>query len=182
LGAAVDAILDGGPADIGVESTVLDVEAWRILRPGGVSQETIEARTACPCSPLTAHRSPLTPPELPSPGLLKSHYAPRKELRLYTAEAASRLSFSADSAYLFFDRTLFRAFAEHNGLAAGYPANIFILSEEGSLAEAAARLFDTLHRIDASPAVRIHAALVPQAGLGAAINDRLSRAAARQPV
>jgi L-threonylcarbamoyladenylate synthase len=179
LGTAVDAILDGGPADIGVESTVLDVEAWRILRPGGVSRETIEALAACP-PPLTAHRSLLTAHSpLPSPGLFKSHYAPRKELRLYTAEAMRCLSFSAADAYLFFDRPSFKAFAEHNGLGAAVPANIFILSEDGSFAETAAGLFDTLHRIDASPAVRIHAALVPQAGLGAAINDRLSRAAAR---
>jgi L-threonylcarbamoyladenylate synthase len=208
LGAAVDAILDGGPSDIGVESTVLDVEAWSILRPGGVSRETIEARVACPslayghekgvlyvrasppgaASPALSPSAPtphpsLTAHSLPSPGLLKSHYAPRKELRLYTAEAASRLSFSADSAYLFFDRPLFKTFAEHNGLstAGSDHANIFILSEEGSLAEAAARLFDTLHRIDASPAVRIHAARVPEAGLGAAINDRLLRAAGSLP-
>jgi L-threonylcarbamoyladenylate synthase len=176
LGAAVDAILDGGPTDIGVESTVLDVEAWRILRPGGVSQETI-ARVLPAPRPGTL--APAAHSPLPSPGIFKSHYAPRKRLRLHTAEAMRRLAFSAADAYLFFDRPSFEAFAEHNGLAGAGSANIFILSERGSLAEAAASLFDTLHRIDASPAVRIHAALVPERGLGAAINDRLSRAGSR---
>ncbi|MDR1256359.1 MAG: threonylcarbamoyl-AMP synthase [Spirochaetaceae bacterium] len=179
LGGAVDAILDGGPADIGVESTVLDVEARRILRPGGVSREAIEVLTGPLADPQTAFDSGTDGAAAPSPGLLKNHYAPRKELHLHTAEAMRRLSFSAGSAYLFFDRPSFKAFAEHNGLSRAVRANIFILSERGSLNEAAARLFDTLHRIDASPAVSIHAALVPEAGIGAAINDRLSRASTR---
>jgi L-threonylcarbamoyladenylate synthase len=161
-----------------VESTVLDVEARRILRPGGVSREALEALIG----PLETASDVTYGGATPSPGLLKSHYAPRKELSIHRAEAMRRLSFFADSAYIFFDRPLFKAFAEHNSLSSDRNyANIFVLSEHGSLNEAAASLFDTLHLIDASPAVRIHAARVSEAGLGAAINDRLLRAASGKP-
>ncbi|MDR2344015.1 MAG: threonylcarbamoyl-AMP synthase [Spirochaetaceae bacterium] len=174
LDGAVDLVLDGGPSDIGVESTVLDISgaAPRILRPGGVPRETIEAFTG----PVAAGGDG----EISSPGQLRSHYAPSKALYLHTAVEIRRLPFSADAAYLFFDRPSFEAFAENNKLSAGFRepgcGYFFVLSDTGNLVEAAARLFDLLHKIDALPAEPIHAERAPATGLGVAINDRLSRA------
>lgn len=92
-----------------------------------------------------------------APGQLASHYAPSKPLQL-NATAAEAGEFLI-------------GFGNING-----DAN---LSRSGDLVEAAARLFDLLHKADASPSSRIAAAAVPDEALGAAINDRLRRAAHR---
>ena len=94
--------------------------------------------------------------QVEAPGQLASHYAPSKLLRLNAAEAGS-------------DEFLI-GFGPISGDAS--------LSESANLVEAAARLFDLLHRADESPKPRIAVAPVPDEGLGAAINDRLRRAAA----
>jgi L-threonylcarbamoyladenylate synthase len=91
-----------------------------------------------------------------APGQLASHYAPSKPVRLDAAD-------SAPDEYLI-------GFADVAGDSS--------LSQTGDLEEAATRLFDLLHRADASEKARIAVAPVPDAGLGAAINDRLRRAAA----
>jgi L-threonylcarbamoyladenylate synthase len=91
-----------------------------------------------------------------APGQLASHYAPAKPLRLDALEAA-------DGEFLI-------GFGEVSGQVS--------LSHSGDLVEAASRLFDLLHLADASDKPRIAVAPVPGAGLGAAINDRLRRAAA----
>ena len=98
-------------------------------------------------------------PAIEAPGQLASHYAPSKPLRLNATSAEAG------------------EFLIGFGPVAG-DAN---LSPSGNLAEAASRLFDLLHLADASPAPRIAVARVPEEGLGAAINDRLSRAAADRP-
>ncbi|MDR2176957.1 MAG: threonylcarbamoyl-AMP synthase [Treponema sp.] len=176
LGNSVDLILDGGPANIGVESTVLDIcgQAPRILRPGGTPRNTIEALTG-PLAPDT----PGSGGKISSPGQLKSHYAPSKALYTHTGAEMRSLHFSPDAAYLFFNQASFDAFAGNNSLPPEAQNSMcFILSPSGSLNEAAARLFDILHTIDALPAGLIHAERPPADGLGAAINDRLSRASA----
>ena len=94
--------------------------------------------------------------QVEAPGQLASHYAPSKLLRLNAAEAGP-------------DEFLI-GFGPISGDAS--------LSESANLVEAAARLFDLLHRADESPKPRIAVAPVPDEGLGAAINDRLRRAAA----
>ncbi|MDR0383240.1 MAG: threonylcarbamoyl-AMP synthase, partial [Spirochaetaceae bacterium] len=141
LGGAVDIILDGGPADIGVESTVLDISGAtpRVLRPGGVPRETIETLVG-PLAAAGGKRE--TNGTAPSPGLQKSHYATRKKLFLYAADSMRRLSFFVADAYLFFDKQSFKAFAERNGLCGADCERVFTLSEEGDANEAAARLFD----------------------------------------
>lgn len=93
---------------------------------------------------------------LVAPGQMSSHYAPSKPIRL---EATERRA----GEYL---------------IGFGPIAGDASLSERGDLVEAAARLFDLLHQADASPALAIAVAPVPPEGLGLAINDRLSRAAA----
>ncbi|MDR3356812.1 MAG: threonylcarbamoyl-AMP synthase [Spirochaetaceae bacterium] len=179
LGDAVDLVLDGGPTDIGMESTVLDIcgDVPRILRPGGTPQNMIETLTG----PLAAE-SPGGGGKISSPGQLTSHYAPSKDLYLHTEAEMRRLAFPEDNAaYMFFNQASFEAFAVNNNIPLGHTdryKRFFILSPSGSLAEAAARLFDTLHTMDALSAGPIHAERPPDTGLGEAINDRLSRAAA----
>lgn len=98
-----------------------------------------------------------TPGErIEAPGQLASHYAPAKPLRLDATDAGPQ------------------EFLIGFGAVAGDAS----LSPSGDLAEAAARLFELLHAADASPTARIAVAPVPDGGLGAAINDRLRRAAA----
>ncbi len=155
-GAMAAAALDGGPCAVGVESTVLAVfpEApLRILRPGGVTREALEARLG-----------PLGAPEsgdgARSPGRLALHYAPRAPLRLNAAaplEGEAFLAFGAQP-----DGPL-----------------VFNLSPSGDLGEAAQRLFACLRDADAAGPSAIAVARVPGRGLGEAINDRLERAAGR---
>ena len=160
LGGRVAAVLDGGACPVGVESTVLDLTGARaaLLRPGGVPAEAIEAVLG----PLDRAGAPGE--ALRGPGMLASHYAPALPLRLGAATA------EADEALLGF-----------GPMPAG-AALAWNLSEAGDLAEAASRLFAGLRRLDAEGArlgLRGIAAMpVPEAGLGAAINDRLARAAA----
>jgi len=158
LGAAVDIILDGGPCRIGVESTVVDLTGSpaRLLRPGGVTAEALEAESApSPRSKATATAAPK------SPGQLESHYAPRLPLRTGATTVA------ADEALL--------AFGPDPLAGAALTRN---LSPAGDPTEAAANLFAMLHELDRPDLAAIAVMPVPERGLGRAINDRLRRAAA----
>jgi L-threonylcarbamoyladenylate synthase len=169
---------------VGLESTVLDLcsDEITVLRPGGISREEIEAVL---CINVMIHQSAETANEqqLHSPGMMKSHYAPTIPLYLYTGDEITKLPFVKNEACLFFTGKSRDAWAERNGLAAREIAgNVLTLSESGSALEAAASLFDCLHRLDrnAGRASCIRAEILPEEGLGAAVNDRLSRAAARR--
>jgi L-threonylcarbamoyladenylate synthase len=156
------AVLDGGPCMVGVESTVLDLSTpvATLLRPGGLSREELEAEIG-PVAVAGAHGGEAA---RPSPGMLLSHYAPGLPVRL------GARSVRADEALLAFGPPLPGAGA------------VWQLSEGGDVVEAASRLFAGLRWLDAEGArlglVDIAAMAVPMAGLGAAINDRLERAAA----
>ena len=166
LSGRIAAVLDGGPCAVGVESTVLDLSSGgaALLRPGGVPVEAIEAAIGRVGRPVPL-RAAEAARHLRSPGMLVSHYAPSLPVRLEVAEVAS------DEALL--------AFGPHPVPGAGAMWN---LSPAGDTAEAAARLFAGLRWLDAEGRrlrlSRIAAMPVPEAGLGAAINDRLARAAA----
>ncbi|MES2712050.1 MAG: L-threonylcarbamoyladenylate synthase [Pseudomonadota bacterium] len=157
----IAAVIDGGACAVGVESTVLDLTGGAVLlRHGGVPVEAIEAVIG-PVGrplPLSAGEASRT---LRSPGMMLSHYAPGLPVRLDATQVA----------------------ADEGLLAFGSPLpgtrSVFQLSATGDLREAAARLFAGLRALDAVPGLRGIAAMpVPQDGLGAAINDRLIRAAA----
>ncbi len=160
LGDRVDMVLDGGPCPVGVESTILriDGDSVFLLRPGGVSRNDLKAFLGAP----VPDAAPAARPQ--SPGMLKSHYAPRAPLRL-NAETQRR-------------REAFLGFGDLAG-AGPYALN---LSVSGDLTEAAANLFRHLHALDEMAAIQgisaIAVAPVPMEGLGEAINDRLRRAAA----
>lgn len=148
-------VLDGGACKVGLESTVIDVRGTApvLLRPGAITEEDITA--VCGIPPLHAQHAPK---ELHSPGMLASHYAPDRPVRL-NADSAN-----AGEAFL--------AFGPHG-------AGDLNLSPEGDLVEAAANLFAYLRRLDAEPYTGIAIAPIPDLGLGLAINDRLKRAAVR---
>ena len=145
-------ILDGGPCKIGVESTVIGFDGDKplLLRKGGLARENIEAITGPLAVPDAA--SPKA-----SPGMLKSHYAPRARLRLQA------VSPEQGEAFL--------------GFSTSKNADLN-LSPDGNLLEAAANLFAFLRQLDASGVSGIAVAPIPDEGLGEAINDRLQRAAA----
>jgi L-threonylcarbamoyladenylate synthase len=160
LGDRVKLILDGGPCEVGLESTVLDLTTTppTLLRPGGATREAIEAMIgpvalsdAVP-SGTTAHKSP---------GQLASHYAPALPVRLNATTVAS------DEGLL--------AFGPRPPAGARQTLN---LSPDGDLTEAAANLFAHLRALDQPGNARIAVMPIPQTGLGLAINDRLRRAAA----
>ena len=151
LGEAAPLILDGGDCAAGIESTIVALRnsgAWEILRPGPVTGAQLASVLGT--APLAGKGG-----SIEAPGQLASHYAPGKPVRLGVVEAA------ADEFLIGF----------------GPVAGDVSLSPAGDLAEAAARLYDCLHRGAASARPRIAVAPVPEGGIGAAINDRLRRAA-----
>jgi len=152
----IAAILDAGACGVGVESTIVGLTgAPTLLRPGGLPVEAIEAALGAPLA------RPGAGGAITAPGQLASHYAPSAAMRL-NADAPA-----PGEVLLGF------------GGAADARLN---LSVAGDLVEAAANLFDYLHRLDASGARAIAVSPIPDTGLGRAINDRLHRAAApRQP-
>lgn len=154
LGGRIAAVLDAGPCEVGLESTIVgfgDGNAL-LLRPGGLPAEDIEA---CLGRPLASREAA---DRISAPGQLESHYAPDAPLRLDApAPAAGEL-------YLAFGQ------GTEGGLS---------LSLHGDLVEASANLFAMLRRLDAQAQGRtIAVAPIPEHGLGRAINDRLRRAAA----
>jgi L-threonylcarbamoyladenylate synthase len=174
LGKKVDIILDGGHCAVGVESTVLDLsgDKPRILRPGGTTKEAIEQFTGVFIDSNTAD----TQERIQSPGRLKSHYAPKTKLCLHTIAEMVNLRYDENDAFLFFDASSFMQFEEKSTKKYTKKKNIFILSGEGVLTEAASNLFRILHEIDRKHVNCIHAQQVINEGLGVAINDRLCRA------
>lgn len=152
LSGRIDAVLDGGPCAVGVESTILGlVDAPVLLRQGGVPQEALESLLG----PLASDGNAAKPS---APGQLLSHYAPRAAVRL-NAETA-----------------------EPGEVRIGFGPGVAVLnlSHKGDLVEAAANLFHILRLADelAGAGKTLAIAPIPEQGLGRAINDRLRRAAA----
>jgi L-threonylcarbamoyladenylate synthase len=206
LGEKIDCIIDGGPCPVGLESTVLDLSSPRIrlLRPGGISREELEgvigpialgsSAPGMDAGQKTTEAAGTKPEQdkPASPGMLKSHYAPLSPLVLHDEMTA--LPYKKGEAYLFFSGKSRDAWAGRNGGRSrdtgegptgetkpagkgpdGDPA-VLTLSEEGGALEAAANLFEYLHRLDRLRPRQIHAETLPEEGLGAAVNDRLRRA------
>lgn len=143
-------VIDDGPTTAGVESTIARVKdgAIEILRPGPVTAEMLAEASGLAVTGVRGS-------EIVAPGMLASHYAPGKPVRL------GAVGFADDEF----------------GIGFGTVAGDYDLSASGDLTEAAARLFDALHAGAASAKARIAVAVIPADGLGAAINDRLGRAA-----
>ena len=152
-------ILDGGPCEVGLESTVVDAtgEVPVILRMGAVTVGQIAG--VCGVEPARAVTGGANPV---SPGQLLTHYAPRAAVRLAAA------SVKPGEALLAFGPK-----------APATDGPVFNLSYSENLAEAAANLFAGLRVLDATGVASIAVMRIPESGLGEAINDRLARAAQR---
>jgi L-threonylcarbamoyladenylate synthase len=163
LGASVALVLDAGPCTVGLESTIVSLAESepRLLRPGGVPAAAIEATLGAKLARAT------TGDAVTAPGMLASHYAPRRPIRLNAVSVAPAEALLAFGGAAIKDAD--RAVAIRN------------LSPSGDLVEAAASLFASLAELDASGASAIAVAPIPESGLGEAINDRLRRAAAAKP-
>ncbi len=164
LDGRIDAVVDGGASEVGVESTIVSClgDIPRLLRPGGVTREAIEALIGQPLEIGLegGDKNPL------APGMLASHYAPRAQVRLNATEI------KPSEAALLFGPGPFQG--------SGHARATLNLSKNGDLREAAAHLFSYLRQLDASGAPTIAVAPIPETGLGEAINDRLQRAAAER--
>ncbi|HYG18079.1 MAG TPA: L-threonylcarbamoyladenylate synthase [Ohtaekwangia sp.] len=161
LGEKIPYIIDGGQCPVGLESTIIGFEAEQpvVYRLGGMSLEKIEAVVG----KVTVQAFSTSNPK--APGQLKSHYAPGKKVVLGRLEELLQQYPAHCSGIITFQRDFNSPFQ-------------FILSPSGNLEEAAQHLFGALRALDKMPVDVILAELVPDTGLGRAINDRLRRAAA----
>jgi L-threonylcarbamoyladenylate synthase len=166
LGDKVDFILDGGPCEVGLESTVLSLltPTPRVLRPGAITIDTIRHLLGCPVDgPLPSEKT--RPEALLSPGLLAKHYAPRTKVRLRTALQEGEKLPPRIGALIFSD------------WKPNFPTTeTRVLSKCGDLEEIAARLFGALRELDQAHLDLIVVDTCEPIGLGEAIMDRLIRA------
>lgn len=167
LGEKIPYILDGGPCQLGLESTIVGMEGEEVIiyRLGGLEISEIESVVGE--VKIQDHSS--SNPQ--APGLLESHYAPRKPFILGNLDELipDFQSRKIDFAVLSYDRII-------KNLS---PERQVCLSKKSDLKEAAANLFAAMRLLDEGSAEVILAELLPQIGLGKAINDRLKRAAAK---
>lgn len=170
----IDYILDGGPCQVGVESTVLAIlPNPQLMRPGGITQEELESITG----PLQVHAStdhPLDPADSAAqaaPGMLPQHYAPRTALFLLSTQRSDSNTVIPPGRLggLGFQK-----------VPSGFPFSAHeVLSPTGDLRTAAAEFFAALRRLDELGLDAIIAEEFPEVGLGKALNDRLRRASQR---
>ena len=194
LGRRIRHILDGGPARIGLESTIVDVREPRhprLLRPGAITRQQLEdalglrvrvvrtRKRQAPKLPAGYGRHEIADPEPAAvksgeiaPGMLSRHYSPRTPVilhddlqNIWTKAPANH----AREAFVFLRRPRFAARAQ----------NIFWLDAHGELRGVARRLFAMLRKVDSLGFERMHVELAHGEGLASAINDRLRRAATR---
>ncbi len=152
LAGRIELVLDGGACETGLESTIValrDDGGWQVLRLGPITAEQIALV-------LNAAPDVMSAAKIEAPGQLERHYSPGKPVRLGAETGA------------------------HDEFMIGFGAvdGAINLSPAGDLNEAATRLYDCLHQAAAAAQPRIAVAPVPERGIGAAINDRLRRAAA----
>ena len=163
LGDKISMILDGGECECGVESTIIDFtkETPELLRHGGIPREEIEKV----CGPINLGQAVLEKPL--APGQLASHYSPETKLVILSKDQKP-------------DESLKYGILTHSGLNKGLNCDfIEKISPSGDLKEAAHNLFSALHRLDHQGLDIIYAYEFPEEGLGAAIMDRLRKAAVK---
>lgn len=173
LGTKIRYILDGGTSSIGVESTILDLrdpQRPTLLRPGAITAaqlgRVLGRRVASAKRPAANEKKSTAQI---APGMLARHYSPRTPVELHTKlPSTARATATPDEAFVYLRKP--------TGVRA---PNVFWFDTRGTLSGVARRLFATLRTLDAMRFRRIHVERAPDQGLGHAINDRLTRAAAR---
>lgn len=166
LGSEIAAILDGGSCQHGIESTVLDLRdrgRIQILRPGPICAEKIESLLGLKISCSLGGSSEKAQA---SPGQLSKHYSPKTQIYV-VAHGQLVLSPVPGEAIIANKRPV-----------GSERENVFWLSENGDLKEVARNFFDLVQKLDHMPYTRLSIEMLPQEGLGIALNDRLQRAAA----
>jgi L-threonylcarbamoyladenylate synthase len=172
LGSRIQAVLDGGPCDFGLESTIIDLRNPQvpvILRHGPVTAAQvnktlqIDVRSHNGAGDDTAPQS--------APGLLTKHYSPTARVTLL----AHGETLTADAA----PESGIALICNQKPTWHTDQANIFWLSETGELNEIAHNLFELIQRLDQQGYQQLWIEQATEAGLGHAINDRLGRAAAK---
>jgi L-threonylcarbamoyladenylate synthase len=159
LGEQIPCVLDGGPCDVGVESTIVDFDngEWQVLRLGGISVEEIESVVGT----MVKVRPSSSRPE--APGMLEKHYAPKT--KLWWGDVETGISkWGAEG------NVVLTLLPDNR-----WPSNEF-LSQTGDLNEAARNLFHKLRTLDDQGFNWIIAEKMQEVGLGRAMNDRLKRA------
>lgn len=177
IGDQIPYILDGGACEVGVESTIVDLSGKKItiLRPGAITAEQIEEVLKEKVEPYR----PLVSTDPTAPGMLKQHYSPRTKLRLFSEEEQL---LNTDSFGVSGDKVrvavvyLSREAAQRSSYQ---KEENFWLSEDGSLETVARNIFNVLQRLDGLHFDIIYCQVPEKRGIGIAINDRLSRAAAK---
>jgi len=166
LGERIRYILDGGPCELGVESTIIDARDESrpiLLRHGALARETVEKTLGI--SLFSKAHAVVEGPAV-APGNASKHYSPNGDLTLVAGIDPDKASSHPETAHLFWRKPT-------NATA----SNIFWLSANGSLEEAASRLYAALREIDREGFQNIIAETYPEEGLGLTLNDRLKRAA-----
>lgn len=158
-------ILDGGPTEVGLESTIVGFENNDIVvyRLGGLAVEDIEKVVG----KVAVNANESSDPK--SPGMLKSHYAPKKNLQIIEVDSL-KIPELENAGVIAFDKCI-------DGVDV---KNQILLSIKGDLKEAAKNLFGAMRQLDAANVDVIYAVKFPETGLGKAINDRLKRASVQE--
>lgn len=171
FGEALSLIIDGGPCQVGIESTILSLidDAPRVLRSGSIPAEVLADILHVPLADLldTSGHSPESPT---APGMMREHYSPRTPL--YLLETLTELPHGKRAGVV--------SFNESNPLSPGFDyVSITYLSSQGELAEVSRNLFAALRQLDEAGLDLIVVDTCSEAGIGRAIMDRLRRASAR---
>ncbi|MEF3305102.1 L-threonylcarbamoyladenylate synthase [Paenibacillus sp. GYB003] len=186
LGGRIDGIVDGGPTGVGVESTVVAVEAGgrliRVLRPGGVT--VADLRRAAPDVDVTAETAAEEAEAPRSPGMKYAHYAPRGRLEIVQGDAEKRAAWvraSLAEAKRAGERTGVLTVRERIGL---FEADLVVgCGSAGNMREAARDLYAALRRFDEAGITHILAeGYESTEGIGLAVMNRLNKAAGHRIV
>ncbi len=170
----IDAVMDGGPCQVGLESTIIDLTCTppRLLRPGGVTLEQLEAVLG-EVAVDKAVRSLLSPGEQPrAPGMKYRHYAPKAPVTVVQGPGGVTAQYIQEhlpptGGVICFD--------DYVNLFPGRPFRS--LGPQGDTSEQARRLFEALRAFDRTEVTEIFAQCPDETGLGLAINNRLNKAA-----
>jgi L-threonylcarbamoyladenylate synthase len=165
LGDKIDGILDGGACTVGVESTIVGIEndEVTVYRLGGLAIEAIEKTVGKMILNANQNSNPQ------APGMLDAHYAPRKPLLVGDIARLASENKNEKMGLISFENAFENSpFLERK-----------VLSPQGSLTEAASKLFEAIRALDQSEVTLILAEHFPDKGLGRAINDRLKRASVK---
>lgn len=165
IGKKINYILDGGPCHVGVESTIVEIvneTEIRVLRQGGISEESLQTVTRLALEEAKE--------KMVVPGSMESHYAPMIPLVIGLVSDMLPVFKPEEIGFLGFD-----------SYCSDIPKeNQMLLSTTGNLNEAGRNLFSMLHQLDQMPIQQIVTSLLPNEGIGKAINERLKRAAVKR--